>query len=649
MKTRKIIFPLIFAVYLACFIWVGNYGAFWSEDAGIKYLQAINLTRSDWTDSSFKYPGIEIDPGLKFNPLFGNHTLIKNNRIYSIYPSPFAFLSSLLYKMLGFPGLYLLPLFSTFLLLIFVYKLASQLWKPQLEGSIIGAGSPSHRQLLGYQYYKTSPQDQNSVYAITLITAFCTPLFFYAFTFWEINIAALFSISGLYIFLKGKALTSQRTMIFSGIILGAGIFFREESVLFLLSLIIVQFAFRRNRRNGVLLALGALIPLLGFIALEYLTRGVSMAHLLHNISTRSHHFSSLSNFLAYKWDLIYQLLFSGNQKMIINLILIFPSILFIFITLIRIWPKSTSNRVLMSLRGRHDRSNLLKDRGLLRRSFITPRNYNSDLGVFGQTLINNNKQGNGKDFISLILLSAVLASYLCYFALLLTSKYPIRLTPFTNGLLIFSPWILFGFQLPDKKRKNTSAELLWLAGIFILLVCLTVPTSGGLQWGPRYLVLIYPVLVIISYSSFVHWKEKIRFKKWLTFIFVSLILLGIINEIYGLHLLKVKKRFNRNLIEKLSKSEARTIVSLPWWIPLNTTPIFYDKVFFSARGPRELSRLLELLRANRQEAFLLVTENDSSIVDFISAHFHILPQRIEEVRLPGDDYFQVNLLEYTID
>jgi hypothetical protein len=40
----------------------------------------------------------------------------------------------------------------------------------------------------------------------------------------------------------------------------------------------------------------------------------------------------------------------------------------------------------LSLRGRYDRSNLPKDRGLLRRSFLAPRNDNQDIANFGQPL-----------------------------------------------------------------------------------------------------------------------------------------------------------------------------------------------------------------------------------------------------------------------
>ena len=50
----------------------------------------------------------------------------------------------------------------------------------------------------------------------------------------------------------------------------------------------------------------------------------------------------------------------------------------------------------LSLRGRYDRSNLLKVHGLLRRSFLTPRNDGLELRVFVQRLNKDNKSASGE-------------------------------------------------------------------------------------------------------------------------------------------------------------------------------------------------------------------------------------------------------------
>ena len=55
----------------------------------------------------------------------------------------------------------------------------------------------------------------------------------------------------------------------------------------------------------------------------------------------------------------------------------------------------------LSLRGRHDQSNLLIDRGLLCRSFLTLRNDKQNLKVFVQAL------GSGTFFVDKAVLNSV--------------------------------------------------------------------------------------------------------------------------------------------------------------------------------------------------------------------------------------------------
>ena len=51
MKTMKVkqngklmlTLAAVACLYLSVFLWIGHYGAFWSEDAGVKYLHASSL------------------------------------------------------------------------------------------------------------------------------------------------------------------------------------------------------------------------------------------------------------------------------------------------------------------------------------------------------------------------------------------------------------------------------------------------------------------------------------------------------------------------------------------------------------------------------------------------------------------------------
>jgi len=567
----------IVVLYLTCFLWIGNYGAFWSEDAGVKYLQVVNLIRSHWTDSSLRYPGEAFDPGFEFNPLFGTATYIKSNKIYTPYPLPFAFFSSLSYMVFGFPGLYLLPLLSTIVLLMIVRHLGSLLL------------------------------DRRGASAATVIAAFASPLFFYAFTFWELNVAGCIMCAGLIFFLHAERGSRPGRIVLGGIIMGMAIFFREESILFLLALIIVRFAINRNRRVGMLLILSSVIPLAGFLMLDYLSRGQVMAHLFHNIETRPREFSSLGAFLGYKWNLVWELIFSAHPNPWMSVALATPAILFIVTWAVR-W------------RGKRD-----------------PRESGSGAGP-----------DTGSELILLTLLSLVLGSHLFYLLLLYTSKFPIRLSMVTNGLLAFSPWVVFG-ACPPQNKAGAHADFFWISLIFIALLCLAVPTSGGLQWGPRYLVVIYSLLVLISFASFSSWRRIATYKKWLTFLFSALVVLGAVNEFFGLMLLKSKKDFNARALAYLRASPTETVISIPWWIPLSMAPVFYEKEFFLVRNPQALYRLIERLREKQRKGFVLIAENDPSILDVVAARCHLVPEKSEPVRLSGDEYFQINLLEYSLE
>ena len=620
---------LIAAIYLACFLWVDNYGAFWSEDAGVKYLQALSLVRSHWTDSSLHYPGERLDTRMQFNPLAGTHTYVRDGKIYSIYPLPFPFLSSIALALFGFPGLYILPLVSTLLLLAFTYRL--------------------DRLLFGMEH----------ALIVTGITAFCTPIIFYAFTFWEINVATFLLLSGLFLCVRNDARPWK--MIAGGALMGSAVFFREELILFVVSYAVVLLLARRESIRCALVGVGAGISVLGFVLLQCVTGGLKMAHLFHNISVRPREFSTMGNVLRYKWGLVCELLFRGHADARVNALLLSP------VLVLAVW------LVILGRKG------ICVD--------ASPPKFSSSRGRW--------------DIVTPALFSVILVSYLCYVGMSLAGRYPIRSTPFTSGLLLFSPWVVTGLyrlrgkafskypachcerprhggggrqsrlykanarlrSLPRAKRggrfaprndnyetasgrERSRAELFWTTVIFILLICLAVPTSGGLQWGPRYLAVIYPLLVIISWDSFVLLRGTARYRRWLTAIFVGLIVVGAVHEIFGIHLLKKKKEFNRAVMERLSASETRTVISLPWWIPLSTASIFYEKDFFAARDPNTLDRLVDLLKKNRQHDFILVAESDPQIIAMMEERYGMRPARIEQVRSAVDAYFTVNLIHY---
>ena len=575
----------IVAVYLACFLWIGHYGAFWSEDAGVKYLQVASMVRSCWTDATIAYPGRRIDPFLEFNPLRGTHTYVRDGTIRSIYPLAFPWISSLAYARLGSPGLYLLPFVSTLLMIALV----------QITGMRISG--------------------RRNAAVMTLVAAFACPTFFYAFAFWEMNVAAAFLMAG--VLLAFSAASSPRRPACTGILMGAAALFREESVLFIAASAIILGVCRRDLRAGIALLLGAAVTGAGHLVADRLAGGPGIAHLMHNIVVRTREFGSAAAFIRYKLALSRELLFSGSPNAWFNLLLLAP------------WAGYLIALGAMFRSGRAGRGCASRERVLL------------------------------------ALLSLILVSHCAYLALGTLSAYPVRLTPATSGLLMFSPWVAFATASCARGWRRASAgaeaagmedrspplarELAMLAALCIALICVFVPTSGGLQWGPRYLVIVYPLLAVVSCASFDAWRERSRHRTWLVALFVLFMLLGAANELRGIGFLKRKKEFNARAMECVRRYRADAVIALPWWVPLNMAPIYYGEEFFSARDPLDLDRLIGVLRGHGRKRFILITEDDPTIVIVMRERYGLAPADVQRVRMRGDDYFKLIVLGYTFE
>ena len=414
------------------------------------------------------------------------------------------------------------------------------------------------------------------------------------------NIAAFLLLGGLYLVVRNGDAARLWAAVAGGMVMGAAVLFREEGILLIASLVIVRRAFNRDSRGGMGVLIGAGIAGAGCVAADRLIGGGGMSHLLHNVAVRTREFGSVSGFIRYKWVLIRELLFDGSPYAWTNLALLAP------------W------------------------------------------GAYALALVMSGRESRGgsvdaaRERDVLMALSAILAGHCLYLWFLATSRYPVRLTMTTSGLLMFSPWVAFGMRA-SRRPNPLGGELLWIAVLCLMLICVFVPTSGGLQWGPRYFVVVYPLLALVSCAAFAAWREESGHRMWLAMLFAAFVLLGAFNEFRGLGLLKCKKDFNLRVMARLRESHADTVVALTWWAPLSMAPAFYEKAFFAVRDPAGFGRLISRLREGGRRDFILVAECDPDIAEGIAGRFRLRPERVRRVKMSGDDYFQLELLEYRLD
>lgn len=132
--------------------------------------------------------------------------------------------------------------------------------------------------------------------------------------------------------------------------------------------------------------------------------------------------------------------------------------------------------------------------------------------------------------------------------------------------------------------------------------------GGGLEWGARYLLALYPVLAVLAVAGMDSYARSNR-PAWLraavTGLTACLAVAALYSEIRGVGML----RANRELLatwDRALQSE-RPIVTDVWWLPAALAPQFATKATYFVRGPRELRDWRALAAAHGETGFTLAT------------------------------------------
>ncbi|MGB3903292.1 MAG: hypothetical protein WBB22_00040 [Anaerolineae bacterium] len=215
--------------------------AFFSSDEGLKLIQLQSFVRRGLGDFTLDYPGRELDPALSYVPINNPPPLIREGRIYAVYPVFFPLLTVPLYRLLDYAGLYVIPLASGLLTLVISYYIARS----------TGENGPSS----------------------ILVLAFCTPLIFYSLLFWDHTLGTLLFTLALLLVVKNLEQPKQLLLVLGGMLTGLAIWVRSE--LYVMAVVMpVVYYFLGSRRFSHVLLLGAgtlmgLVPLWLFQYLVY--------------------------------------------------------------------------------------------------------------------------------------------------------------------------------------------------------------------------------------------------------------------------------------------------------------------------------------------------------------------------------------------
>jgi hypothetical protein len=287
MKRPLLALACVAVVYVVFAFVVLPQVAFFSSDEGLKFIQLQNLLRTGCSSLTVEYPGRELDPGLSYVPINNPPALIREGQIYAVYPVVFPLLVSPLYRVLGYAGLYVIPVVSGLLTLVFTY------WLARLTG---GSGTSS-----------------------TIILGLCSPLMFYSLVFWDHTLGTMLSTLAIVLVVKNLENGRKPWLILSGVLCGLAIWVRSEMYVMGLVIPIVLFFFSSRRFvNTLSLCLGMLVALVPLWVFQFLVYGSF-------IGPHVGHFAWLAEELPMTTDrvaIIYHTLLEGNSSPVVSFLYI---------------------------------------------------------------------------------------------------------------------------------------------------------------------------------------------------------------------------------------------------------------------------------------------------------------------------------------
>lgn len=266
-------------IYAALAFLVLPRDAFFSSDEGLKFIQLQTFLRKGWRDVTLDYPGREIDPDLRYVPINNPPPLIREGRIYAVYPVFFPLLATPLYRLLGYAGLYVIPLASGLLTLMLTYRIAR----------LTGGGGPSSIVVLGL----------------------CSPLIFYSLLFWDHTLGTLICTLALFLVVRNLERPRGSSLLLAGIVLGLAIWVRSELYVMAAVMPAAYLFFGSRRPSHVLsLCLGTVITLFPLWLFQVFVYG-------DFLGPHVGHFAWLSEELPVTTDrvaIVYHTLLEGNSS-----------------------------------------------------------------------------------------------------------------------------------------------------------------------------------------------------------------------------------------------------------------------------------------------------------------------------------------------
>jgi hypothetical protein len=180
-----------------------------------------------------------------------------------------------------------------------------------------------------------------------------------------------------------------------------------------------------------------------------------------------------------------------------------------------------------------------------------------------------------------------------------------------GGLIATTPFLVFSLGVrPDRQGGESHRLLLGTCVGYIALVCLATPVDPGLQWGPRFLLPIFPPAAVLALSSrraLTQPPTRSSSGTLLAGCLAATLGISLLFQACGIRVMYVVRNRDRQLMESTANLDSRWIISDEYGLAQYLAPLFYQKEFFYVRSQEEYQELTESFIANGIHKYAVVS------------------------------------------
>ncbi len=166
-----------------------------------------------------------------------------------------------------------------------------------------------------------------------------------------------------------------------------------------------------------------------------------------------------------------------------------------------------------------------------------------------------------------------------------------------TGIISTFAFLPLALALPDsifKEENGKAGKLVFLAALFFLgLMILFWPATGGKQWGARYWLPAYPLLLYLAGFVYTYLTRNLpaSYQTTLKQMGAAMLCGGLIIQLASLSVLKREIYSSNTIREAIAEMPAQIILTNGPFLPSQALP-GNDKIFMYVNDPADIEKLV---------------------------------------------------------